>query len=77
MYLKTKTYTQCIKKHNYINSPSKKLIKFPNVKCSTHIIGEYINAYAVNSFQGYHNKNNFDKVSLILQISKPKQFKSQ
>lgn len=74
-YLKTKTYTQCIKKRKYIKSPSKKLIKFPNVKCSTHSIGEYINAYAVNSFQGYHNKNNFDKVSLILQISKPKEFK--
>ena len=80
-YQKTKTFShRSRKKHHHTNgnsndySPSlnKHIPKYPNVKYSSHSVGKYIKAYAVNSYQGVNNTYNSDKVSLILTISKPK-----
>ena len=49
--------------------------KYSPSKTSSHSIGNYIKSYAVNSYQGLNRLYNEDKVSIILSISKPKNFK--
>ena len=49
--------------------------KFNPSKVSSHAIGKYIKSYAVNSYQGINMQYNEDKISIILSISKPKNFK--
>ena len=55
---------------------SKTLSKYPTVKYSSQQIGKYIKCYAVNSYQGTVKETNEDKVSIILQIAKPKKYTS-
>ena len=52
--------------------------KFPGykqVKYSHNEINEYIKCFAANTYKGLTKKHNTDKVSIILKISKPKNFK--
>ena len=48
--------------------------EYPTVKYSKQEINEHIKCYAVNTYKGLHSSNE-DKVSIILTISKPKNFK--
>lgn len=61
-------------------SPSKVLTnypKYPSAKISSYPVGEFIKTYAVNSYQGLTHNYNEDKVSIILTISKPKDFEGE
>ena len=52
--------------------------KFPGykqVKYSHNEINEFIKCFAANTYKGLTKKHNTDKVSIILKISKPKNFK--
>ena len=51
--------------------------KYPSAKISSYPVGEFIRSYAVNSYQGLTHSYNEDKVSIILTISKPKDFEGE
>ena len=48
--------------------------KYSPPKISSRSFGKYIKSYAVNSYQGINRLYNEDKVSIILSVSKPKDF---
>ena len=49
-------------------------LKYPTVKTSQHSINLFIKSFAVNSYQGLIRNYNEDKVSIILQVNKPKNY---
>ena len=70
-YIKITSSTQVsTSPSHYQNYP-----KYYPSKVSSHAIGKYIKSYAVNSYQGINTQYNEDKISIILSISKPKDFK--
>ena len=57
-----------------ISNLEKQYPNYPKVKCSKNKINEQILCYAVNTYKGTNKNHNEDKVSMILSISKPKNF---
>ena len=83
---KLKTFTKENKKIEEIKSEkcnlniSDKDINYPNypqVKKSQNSINKIIQSFAVNSYEGLIRNYNEDKVSIILTIKKPKDFKEE
>ena len=83
---KLKTFTKGNKKIEEIKSEkynlniSDKDINYPNypqVKKSQNSINKIIQSFAVNSYEGLIRNYNEDKVSIILTIKKPKDFKEE
>ena len=83
---KLKTFTKENIKNDEIKSDkcslniSDKDIKYPNypkVKRAQNSINKIIKSFAVNSYEGLIRKYNEDKVSIILTVKKPKNFKEE
>ena len=67
-------------KKNYEITPFNKdlaFLKYPIVKTSQHSINSFIKSFAVNSYNGLIRNYNEDKVSIILTVNCPKNFKGK
>ena len=67
------------KKNYEISTFNKDLafLKYPTVKTSQHSINSFIKSFAVNSYNGLIRNYNEDKVSIILTVNCPKNFKGK
>ena len=67
------------KKNYEITTLNKDLafLKYPTVKTSQHSINSFIKSFAVNSYNGLIRNYNEDKVSIILTVNCPKNFKGK
>ncbi|MCQ2818374.1 MAG: protein phosphatase 2C family protein [archaeon] len=50
-------------------------IKINPAKISSHFISDQIRTYGVNSYKASHKEKNYNKVSIILSVQKPKNYK--
>ena len=87
--LKIKTYNSRHHKKKYLFLNTKKnyeittlnkdlaFLKYPTVKTSQHSINSFIKSFAVNSYNGLIRNYNEDKVSIILTVNCPKNFKGK
>ena len=57
-----------------ISNLEKKYPNYPTVKYSKEKINDHISCYAVNTYKGLMKNHNEDKVTIILSITKPKNF---